>query len=74
MTKKKRLARLDLASKAERLADEVVAGKWDHIPELKSAPIGSQFALARELERRCPGHTIEVYLEAFGRAWWSKLR
>ena len=74
MTKKKRLAREVLANAANVLAEEIWAGKWEYLAELKTAPIGKQVSLARELERRCPGHDIKTYLSAVAEAWWRRGR
>ena len=73
MTKKKRLAREALATAANVLADEIVAGKWEHLAEMTTAPIGKQVSLARELERRCPGHYIGIYQSA-ANPWWRRGR
>jgi hypothetical protein len=64
MTKKKRLARIALENAADALSQENWAGKWE-----KDAPIGRQLKVASELERRCPGHTPEAYLDAVIYAW-----
>jgi hypothetical protein len=72
MTKKKRLAREALAKAADAFADEIWAGKWEHL--MMKAPIGKQVHLARELERRCPGHDLETYQSAVADAWWRRGR
>lgn len=71
MTKKKRLARIALAHAAKELAAEIWDGKWEHIPDLHTTPIGRQLKLANELERRCPGHSLESYLAAIAEAWFK---
>ena len=71
MTKKKQQAKLALAAAAKELAGEIWSGKWDHNPETHSAPMGKQVVLARELERRCPGHTLEVYQAALAEEWYK---
>ena len=70
MTKKKQQARLALANAAKVLAGEIWDGKWDHVPERHKAPMGKQVVLARELERRCPGHSLEAYQAALAEAWF----
>jgi len=67
MTTKKHLARVALSSAARALTEEIWEGKWNHIPEVKTMPIGNWIDMVRELERRCPGHSPQDYRDAIGR-------
>lgn len=71
MSKKKSRAKEHLRDAAKALLDEINSGTWNHISELKTRPIGEQIELAKELEKRSPGHSKEVYLETIGRALWN---
>lgn len=71
MSKKKTHAREHLREAVKSLVAEINSGAWNHIEELKTRPIGEQLELAKELEKRSPGHPKEVYLEAIGRALWN---
>ncbi len=71
MTHKKHLARQALAAAADALSDEIWEGKWNHIPELRTKPIGKYgeiIEIMRELERLCPGHSQEEYQDAIARS------
>jgi hypothetical protein len=61
MTRKEHLARLKLRNAAEKLSEEIWDHKWDHIAEFPCKPIGKWKEIPRELERRCPGHSLEEY-------------
>jgi hypothetical protein len=68
MTEKKRLARIALDNAADAIALEDWVGKWED-----DAPVGKQLAVAHELERRCPGHSLEEYLTAIAYAFKRKM-
>ena len=68
MTKQKHLAREALRKASNELSVEFVEGKWDHVPGIRSTPVGDCTELLKELERRCPGHTLEEYQDAFRRS------
>jgi hypothetical protein len=67
MTQKKHLARVALSKAAKALSEEIWEGKWDHLQEVESVPIGQWAEMAKELERRCPGHTLQEYRDAICR-------
>tara|TARA_R110000868_G_scaffold411322_1_gene703130 strand:- start:4625 stop:4846 length:222 start_codon:yes stop_codon:yes gene_type:complete len=69
VTKQKHEARVALAKAADELVNEVSEGKWDHVPELNSSPIEDLNELFEELERRCPGHGLEEYRDAYARSY-----
>ena len=66
MTKKKHQARVALRKAADELVNEVWEGKWNHIHDLNTRPISMLF---EELEKRCPGHSIEEYQDAYARSY-----
>lgn len=68
MTKRKHQAREALREASNKLSEEFAEGKWDHIPGVRTIPVGDSIELLEELERRCPGHTTEEYREAFRRS------
>jgi hypothetical protein len=70
MTKKKHLARIKLRDTAEALSLEIHEHKWDHLGEFPRKPIGKWKEIPRELERRCPGHSLEEYRDALARAMY----
>jgi hypothetical protein len=72
MTRKKHAARVALAAAADQLVAEVWENKWNHVPEVKSTPIGLWVAIPRELERRCPGHSLEEYRDAISRCMFTR--
>jgi hypothetical protein len=71
MTKKKHEARERLRDASNALSEEVWEGKWDHFPEIRSKPIGECMDILRELERRCPGHSITEYRDAYCRSMFT---
>jgi hypothetical protein len=71
MTKRKHQARIELRKAADELVAEMHAGKWDHVPNLRSRPMESLTELFDELESRCPGHSREEYKETFLRSHWE---
>lgn len=68
MTQKKHEARTQLRDVSNSLCREVWDGKWDHLPEVHTSPIAEHLKLLEELERRCPGHSLEDYRDAYCRA------
>jgi hypothetical protein len=72
MTRKKHLARVRLRDAANALSEEIWEHKWDHLPEVKSTPIGLWTEIPRELEKRCPGHSLEEYQEAIARSMLTR--
>ena len=71
MTKKKHEARLRLRDAAGTLSEEVWEGKWDHLREIRTKPIGKCTEILKELERRCPGHSLEEYRDAYSRSMFT---
>lgn len=69
MTRKKHEARMALATAANDLVREVWERKWDHISDLNNRPIGDLNELFEELERRCPGHGLDEYRDAYARSY-----
>ena len=53
-----------LAQAGATLAMEIQQGKWDHVRDLKTKPIGDCFELVEELRKRCPGYETEQYRRA----------
>lgn len=53
-----------LGSVAFGLAQEIWEKKWEHVADLKTKPVPECVDIIRELERRCPGHTLEQYKRA----------
>ena len=68
MTRKKHQARVRLREASNVLSEEVWGGKWDHLLEIRKKPIGECREILKELERRCPGHTLEEYRDAYCRS------
>ena len=46
------------------LAEEVRAGRWDHIAGIKTQPVPACPEVVAELERRCPGFDLPTYRRA----------
>lgn len=59
MTKRKHEARIRLRDASNALSEEVWQGKWDQLPEIRTKPKGDCTEILEELERRCPGHSLE---------------
>ena len=70
MTKNKQMARVQLREAADKLVQEWLAGKWDHL-NLQSRPVSELTELFDELEKRCSGHLKEEYRETFRRSHWE---
>ncbi|MBI1323160.1 hypothetical protein GC170_08225 [bacterium] len=68
MTKRKHRAREALREASNALSVEFAEGKWDHLPGIRTIPLGECIELMQELERRCPGHTLQQYQDAFRRS------
>jgi hypothetical protein len=68
LTKNKHASREALRVAANSISEEVWEGKWNHVEGLRTAPIWQWSAVLDELERRCPGHTREEYLDAYSRS------
>ncbi|TXH57800.1 MAG: hypothetical protein E6Q97_03790 [Desulfurellales bacterium] len=68
MTERKHQAREALREASNELSVEFAEGKWDHLPGIRTTPVGECMELLKELERRCPGHAAEAYQEAFRRS------
>jgi len=71
MTKKKHLARVKLREAADDLVAEMLQGKWEHVPDLRSRPMENLTELFDELEKRCPGHSRDEYKDTFLRSHWE---
>ncbi len=71
MTKWKHEARERLREASNALSEEVWEGKWDHLPEIRKKTIGECTEILRELERRCPGHSVEEYRDAYCRSMFT---
>ena len=71
MTKKKHQAQEELRKAADTLVNEMLQGKWDHIPDLKYRPMENLNELFEELKKRCPGHSLSDYKEIFLRSHWE---
>lgn len=54
----------DLMTSAYDLAEEIWAGKWSHIIELKLKPAPDCEEIIEELCNRSPGYTLEQYKRA----------
>jgi hypothetical protein len=54
----------NLRLRACELAEEVRAGRWDHIEEIKTRPVTACSEIVAELERRCPGFDFSTYQQA----------
>jgi hypothetical protein len=68
MTRKKHLASLKLSHAANALSEEIWENKWDHLSEVKKKAIGKWVEIPRELERPCPGYSLEEYQDAIARS------
>lgn len=71
MTKRKHDARIRLRDASNALSEEVWEGKWDHLPEIRTKQIGECTEILKELERRCPGHSLEEYRDAYSRSMFT---
>lgn len=71
MTAKKHTARVELQQASAALVAEVSGGKWRHISGLGSKPIDKWAEVLAELERMCPGHSKDEYVNALSRANWN---
>ncbi len=72
MSKKKTAARQALRHAADVLSDEVWQGKWNHIPDLNRRPIPEWAEILSELEKRCPGHSVQAYEDALIRSHFGR--
>jgi len=70
MTKRRQDSRNALPRAADEISREVWVGKWDHIPNLNKKLISEWTEILEELERRCPGHTKEMYEDALARSYF----
>lgn len=64
MTRRGHRAREQLREAAIALSEEIWAGKWQHVPDLKFKPIAEWTEILQELARRAPGHSEEAYEDA----------
>ncbi len=71
MTKRKHEARTRLRDASNALSEEVWEGKWDHLSEIRSKPIGKCTSILIELEKRCPGYSLEDYRDAYCRSMFT---
>jgi hypothetical protein len=72
MPSKKHNARIALSNASDILSDEIWGKKWDHIPTVHTKPICDCVEIIKELENRCPGHSIEEYQNAISRAMFHR--
>jgi hypothetical protein len=62
---------LALQDNSNKLSEEIWEGKWDKIPGIQAKPIGECTEIFQELERRCPGDTLEDYRDAIARSMFT---
>jgi hypothetical protein len=67
----KQQMKLALQDISNKLSEEIWEDKWDHIPGIQTKPIGECTEILQELERRCPGHTLEEYKDAIARSMFT---
>jgi hypothetical protein len=63
--------RVALKQAADALIAEVDSSRWDHVPALGTRPVAQWTEVLLELERRCPGHPQDAYVDALARAQWN---
>ena len=69
MTRQAHQARVELAEAADRLIHEVASGKWDHLPEVRAAPVGEWPHVVHALSVACPGFSVSQYQQALRRSF-----
>jgi hypothetical protein len=50
-----------------QFAEEIRRGDWAHVSEVQTRPVPQIPALVREIERRCPGYSLEQYQSGLAR-------
>ena len=65
---KRKTEREKLGKIADQLIDEVWEGKWNHVQNLDSTPIGEWPLIIDEFKIRCPNHTQEEYIDSLKRS------
>ena len=50
-----------LESACRQFAEEIRQGDWDHVSEVQTRPVPQIPAFVLEIERRCPGYSLEQY-------------
>jgi hypothetical protein len=71
MTAKKHVARVAIQQASVALVAEVSDGRWRHVSGLSGKPAEQWTEILAELERLCPSHSKEEYVDALKRAIWN---
>ncbi len=56
-----------LESACCEFADEIHRGYWSHVAEAQTQPVPQIRAFVLEIERRCPGYSLEQYQSGLAR-------